>query len=202
MHVWDHREAVSWSLVAAGVAGYALLFAGAYFGWGGMRGVFASYGVGMLAGTVVLAIIAGGVTWEKRANPTVHLVGDAAQSHWERTIGPGGETGTALHFQMQATNISRGPIRMSLACLLKPRVGNPEVDVKMRDPLTNQFGDAPPMEPDETRDIRFTFNVDGPIGRPGKALSAVVAVSDHLGRAHKFKFKRMQPISERPSKAG
>ena len=80
--------------------------------------------------------------------------------------------------------------------------GDCEVNLEMRDPLTNQFGDAPPMEPDETRDIRFTFNVDGPIGRPGKAISAVVAVSDHLGRAHKFKFKRMQPISERPSKAG
>ena len=91
---------------------------------------------------------------------------------------------------------------MSLACLLRPRVGNPEVDVKTRDPLTNQFGDAPPMEPDETRDIRFTFNVDGLIGRPGKALSAVVAVSDHLGRAHKFKFKRIQPSGERPSRAG
>lgn len=195
MQVWDHREAVSWSLVAAGVVGYALLFAGAYFGWGGMRGAFASYGVGLLAGTVVLAIIAAGITWEKRANPTVHLVGDAAQSHWERTVGPGGETITALNFQMQATNISRGPIRVSLACLLRPRVGNPEVDVKMRDPLTNQFGDAPPMEPNETRDIRFTFNVDKPIGRPGKAITAVVALSDQLGRLHKFKFKQLQPTT-------
>jgi hypothetical protein len=196
MHAWDRREAISWSLVAAGAAGYAFLFAGAYLGWAGMREAFASYGLGMLAVTVVFAIVAGGVTWEKRANPTVRLVGDAAQSHWERTAGPGGETGTAFNFQMRATNISRGPIRMSVACLLRPSVGKPETHVETRDPLTNQFGEAPAMEPNDTRDIRFSFNVEKAIAGPGKTITAVGAVSDQLGRPHKFKFKQLRPFTE------
>jgi hypothetical protein len=196
MTVWDRSEAIFWSLVVAGVAGYAFLFAGAYLGWGGMREAFASYGLWILICTVVFAIVAGGVTWEKRANPTVRLIGDAAQSRWDRTVGPGGKTGTAFNFHMQATNISRVPIRMPLARLLRPRVGKPEVPVETRDPLSNQFGQAPPLEPNDTRDIRFTFSVDEPIGRPGKTITAVVSVSDQLGRWHKFKFKKLRPSTE------
>lgn len=197
MHVWDRSEEISWSLVAAGVAGYAFLFAGAYLGWsGGIREVFASYGLWLLICTVVLAVIAGGITWEKRANPTVHLSGDAAHSHWERTVGSDGNTGTVLVFQMQATNISGGPIRMSLARLLRPRAGKPEVPVETRDPLSNQFGQPPALEPNDTRDIRFVFNVDAPIGRPGRTITAVVSVSDQLGRWHKFKFKKLRPSAE------
>jgi hypothetical protein len=197
MSVWDRREEISWSLVAAGVAGYAFLFAGAYLGWSsGIREVFASYGLWLLICTVILAILAGGITWEKRANPTVRLNGDAAHSHWDRTVGADGKSGTAFVFQMQAKNISLGPIRMPLACLLRPRVGKPEVPVETRDPLSNQFGQAPPLEPNDTRDIRFTFSVDSPVGKPGKTMTAVVSVSDHLGRWHKFKFKKLRPSDE------
>jgi hypothetical protein len=197
MHVWDRSEEISWSLVAAGVAGYAFLFTGAYLGWsGGIREVFASYGLWLLICTVALAIIAGGITWEKGTNPTVRLNGDAAHSHWDRKVGSDGKTGTTFIFQMQATNISRVPIRMPLARLLRPRVGKPEVPVETRDPLSNQFGRPPALEPNDTRDIRFVFNVDAPIGRPGKTITAVVSVSDQLGRWHKFKFKKLRPSTE------
>lgn len=196
MRLWDRSEAIAWSLVVAGVAGYAFLFAGAYLGWGGVRAAFASYGLWILLSTLVLALVAGARTWEKRANPTIHLIGDADQSHWDRTVEPGGKTVTAFNFHMRATNISPGPIRMPLARLLRPRVGRPEVRVETRDPLTNQFGQAPAMEPNDTRDIRFTFRVDKPIGRPGKTITAVVSVSDQLGRSHKFKFKKLRPATD------
>jgi hypothetical protein len=196
IHLWDRSEAFLWSLAFAGAAVFSLLWAGSYLGWGEAAKGFNSYGLFAAIWTVVFAIIAACRTWDGRAKKTVHLTSDDANSHWGQTVSPGGSTATVFDFRMRATNIAspRKQIIMSDARLLRPRVGRPQTRVATRDPINDQFRDGLSIPPNRFREIHFAFVVEKALGIPGKPIAAVVSVSDHRGRWHKFKFQKLRPI--------
>jgi hypothetical protein len=194
LRLWDRSAAFLWSLAAAGAAVYAILSVGNYFAWDGTPGAFASYGLGVLIWTVVFTAVAIARTVEGRAKRPMYLVGDQVQSSWGPMLLRGGGSGTVFNFRMRVTNLTRGNIRVTVARLLKPHVGKPEVRVETRDPATNMYGEAPPMVPNATRDIHFMFVVDRQLGTPGKPMKAIVTLSDQRGRWCKYTFAKLRGI--------
>jgi len=57
---------------------------------------------------------------------------------------------------------------------------------------------GPAIMPRATSEVSCDVIVNGPIGEPGKAITAVVEVSDQRGQWHKVKFAELRSVNKAP----
>src|SRR2546425_11371098 len=107
-------------------------------------------------------------------------------------------------FDMQATNLTDRPIKLSAVRLSRPwtrtRILEKTLITRDPNPGVNTYSSENRIRPRRVSDASCIFILDGPVGRRGKPMTAVIKVSDQFGRWHKLKFRLVDitPADARP----
>jgi hypothetical protein len=181
---------------------FAILCGGWFFRLGGVPDVFQNYGLLLLLSTVGLGILAGFRTWDGVPPKTVHLIADDFQSFWSQSRQKDGRITTQFCFRMKVTNLTDGPIVLSTLRLLKPRLRRDDDElarhILTRHPIANVYGFDNPIVPGAISRASCDIIVNRPIGKSGRKITAVVAISDQRGRWHKLKFEKLRAVNDKP----
>jgi hypothetical protein len=202
LRLWERGEKFLWSLTAASAAVFAILCGGWFFRLGTVPAVFQSYGLLTLLLTVGLGILAGFRTWDGRPPKTVHLIADDFQSFWSQSRQKDGRITTQFCFRMKVTNLTDGPIVLSTLRLLKPRLRRDDDElarhILTRHTSANVYGFDNPIVPGAISRASCDIIVDRPIGKAGRKITAIAAISDQRGRWHKLKFEKLRSVNDKP----
>ena len=199
LQLWWRGKALLWALAVIFGAVFVIFFVGAFLGIPTAAIALESYGLWLVVGAVVLAILAAVKTIETHYRPpTVHLIPNNAQSLWTQSKQTDGRVTTQFSFGMQATNLTDTVIQLSEARISRPwtrgaRVLANVLITRNPNPNVNTFGHANPILPRAISEASCTIMLDRAIGRQGRPMTAVLKVSDQSGRWHKVKFKLIDP---------
>ena len=101
LQLWGRGKALLWALAVIFGAVFVILFVGAFLGIPTAATAPESYGLWLVVGAVVLAILAAVKTIETHYRPpTVHLIPNNAQSLWTRSKQTDGRVTTQFSFCM------------------------------------------------------------------------------------------------------
>ncbi len=196
LQLWERGETLLWALAIICAVAFAMFFGGTWLGVGAAASALASYGLWLVLGALVFGILAAVKTIEGRSRPSVHLIANNSRSLWGQSKQPNGRIITHLALHMQATNLTKKYIRLSAARLSRPwtraRVLQSQLATRNND-LIGTYSQENPIGPGATTDALCTFVLDGPVGRKGRPITAVIKVSDQFGRWHRLKFRPVDP---------
>jgi hypothetical protein len=198
LQLWERGKTLLWPLAAICAVVFAILFGGAFLGIDATAAALGSYGLWLALGAAVFGILAAVKTLESRRRPSVHLIANERQSLWGQSKERDGRRiATQLSFQMQATNLTGSPIKVSDVRLSRPwtraRVLQHVLATQHSDPAVNTYSSENQIPPRGIAQVHCHIILDRPVGRAGQPLTAVIKVSDQFGRWHKVKFRLIDP---------
>jgi len=165
LQLWGRGKALLWALAVIFGAVFVILFVGAFLGIPTAATALESYGLWLVVGAVVLAILAAVKTIETHYRPpTVHLIPNNAQSLWTQSKQTDGRVTTQFSFRMQATNLTDTVIQLSEAHVSRPwtraRVLANVLITRNPNPNVNTFGHANPILPRAISEASCTIMLD------------------------------------------
>jgi hypothetical protein len=193
--LWERGLYFFWAVACASAAMFIVLMAASWFHPGSGPNVFKTYGWLPLIVAIGAAILGVWRKLEERPTPTVFLVGNEDQSFWGQSRQKDGRVITQFCFRMHATNLTSDPVELRGLKLVQPRVKRDYKELASRvmtqHSTQNVYGQYP-INPQAFSRVCCDLIVDRPLGKPGKTIRAIVAVSDERGRWHKVKFDKLR----------
>ena len=202
LRLWERGQNFFWAVASVGVAAFIILSAGWWFALGSGPDLFKAYGLPALVVAVGAGILGIWRKLEDRPKPTVHLIADQSQSFWGQSRQKDGRVTTQFCFRMQVANLTDEPIKLSTLRLIRPHLKRSDdvlaQHVFTRHPTDNMYSFEFPVLPKAISRASCDVIINRPIGKPGKTITAVVAVSDQRGQWHKVKFEKLRSVNQGP----
>ena len=201
LRLWDRGQYFFWAVTSLGAGIFTLLWAGWWFELGNAPDLFRAYGFLALIVALAGAVLGTWRTIENRSKATVFLIPDEAQSFWAQSRQQDGRVTTQFCFRMQATNLTDESVKLSALRLIRPRIKRADElaqHVMTRHPTDNVYGFEFAIPPKAMSRASCDIIANKPIGKPGSAISALIALSDQRGRWHKVKFRHLRGMNQGP----
>jgi hypothetical protein len=181
-----------WSLAVACAAAAIVLFLAAHFGLAHAQQWWDQYGLLLLLGAVVAAVLAVFQTRAERLNRGIALIADEQHSFWTHAKQPDGTMFTTFALRFHATNMNpEGLVHLSRIRMQWPWFSRERIvdaHVMTQHPTQNEYGSDFGIQPRKRRACSAYIVVRGVIGGADrrKPMRVTVGIQDHAGRWHKL----------------
>jgi hypothetical protein len=197
--LWEHGQHFLWGCAAACVLAFGLLLGGSLLGFAAATAMLGTYGLPVLIAVVVFISLGAARSWEGRPKRTLFFVPDEAQCIWGHSRQQNGEVFTSFNIRMNVTNVSESAAHISkprIVWPLRARLCEVVTAVLMtQDTSTFHVGQAFGIPPHSRTLATGVIALKRPVCRAGKRLTFVVSVTDHTGKRHLVKFRKVRSIN-------
>jgi hypothetical protein len=210
---WEHGQHFLWGCAVACVLAFALLLGGSVLGFAAATAMLATYGLPILIAAIVFISLGAARTWEGWPKRRLFFVPDEEQSIWGHSRQQqSGEIFTSFNIRMNVTNVSNSAVHISKPRILWPlqaRFCEVATAVLMtQDTGTSHVGQMFAIGSKTRRLATGTIVLRRAVCRAGKRLTFVVSVTDHTGKRHRIKFRKVRSMNtgeakiEKPEEPG
>jgi len=198
---WEYGQHFLWGCAAACALTLALLLGGSLLGFTAAATMLSGYGLPILVALVVFAALGAARSWEGRPERALFFVADEEQSVWGHSRQQNGEVFTSFNVRMNVTNLSDSAFHISKPLIVRPlRARFCEVVAAVlmtQNTSTFHVSKAFAIQPHARALASGTIALRRAMFRPGKRRTFVLSVTDHTGRQHRIRFRKVRPSNDK-----
>jgi hypothetical protein len=187
-----------WSFAVACAAAAIVLSVAAHFGLARAQPLWDQYGLLLLLGAAVVAVLAAFQARTERLNRGLSLIADEQQSFWNHAKQPDGTMLTQFALRFHATNMNaEGAVHLSRIRIQWPWLSRGRIvdeRVMTQHPTGNTYSSDFGIQPRKRRACSAHIFVRGAVGGADrkKPMRVTVGVQDHAGRWHKLVYRMLR----------